>query len=369
LEATECPELCSNSCNDHSYCDCGSQMCLCKPGFGGTDCSLDLCAAARCGEHGHCTATYLGSSSLLPVTSSDKACICDRGWSGNLCQYNPCETLNKSCSGHGECAANGLDAVCECDAGYSGANCEVSCDGFCQGSYPYNCNPNLNDVILYGCNQFGGCAYKKEGEGELGSSFCVFKEVGGGNQCVCESENECATVGSCNDLGECPDPSPLPDGTPCNSIPWGLCQNGVCTDSIPPTPTPPTPTPPTPTPPTSSCTDARKSQLKIVVKTDSKGEEVSWVLRKQKKNGKWRTIRKSGSLASNRKKSKKMCLPNSKCYKFVISDTGGDGICCSFGDGWYKLSWNGKLFHINLHYSIVFNVPNSQMHTTLYFHF
>ena len=235
MNGNECSS-CSETCNSNSYCDCGSQSCRCKPGFGGTDCSVDLCAAARCGEHGSCSATYLGTSSLLPVTS-DKACICEEGYSGNICQFNPCLEKNLTCSGHGTCVAVGAsDAMCRCDSGYSGDNCETSCDGFCQGSYPYNCNPNLPDHVLFGCNQVGGCAYKRAGEGELGPGFCVFKEVGSGNTCTCESPNECSTVGLCDESGECPEPTPLADDTPCNSVPFGTCQNGIC---VAPEPEPP----------------------------------------------------------------------------------------------------------------------------------
>eukprot|EP00551_Chaetoceros_affinis_P006400 CAMPEP_0203682988 /NCGR_PEP_ID=MMETSP0090-20130426/47288_1 /ASSEMBLY_ACC=CAM_ASM_001088 /TAXON_ID=426623 /ORGANISM="Chaetoceros affinis, Strain CCMP159" /LENGTH=1506 /DNA_ID=CAMNT_0050552109 /DNA_START=94 /DNA_END=4614 /DNA_ORIENTATION=+ len=227
IVATDCPESCPDTCNNHSYCDCGSQECRCKEGFGGLDCSIDLCDAARCGDHGSCSATYLGSS--LPVTGSN-ACVCEDGWYGHLCQYNPCSTLNKTCSGHGTCIANGaLSAVCECDTGYSGENCETSCDGFCQGSYPFSCSSNLPDVVLYGCNRFGGCSYKKEGEGSLGSDFCVYKEVGTGDSCTCETD-ECKVVGPCNDIGECPEAVQQPDGTPCHSIPWGICKNGQCTE-------------------------------------------------------------------------------------------------------------------------------------------
>ena len=242
LSANECPELCTGGCNNNSVCDCGKQECRCKPGYGGTECATDLCAAARCSDNGTCAATYLGASSLIPVTSPGQACICDDGWSGHLCQYNPCATMNKTCSGQGTCVANGdLDAVCQCDPGYSGEDCETSCEGICQGFWPYGCNPNLPDVVLYGCNQSGGCSYKKEGEGALSSGFCVFKEVGSGNQeCTCTSDNECEVVGLCDASGECPVPTQLADGTPCNSIPWGICQNGSCSaaGSSSPTATP-----------------------------------------------------------------------------------------------------------------------------------
>ena len=349
LIPAECPELCDVPCNNNSYCDCGSRSCYCKPGFGGDNCSVDLCAAARCGEHGSCAATYLGSSSLLPVTSPDKACICEDGWSGHLCQYNPCVSLSKTCSGHGTCVANGdSDAICECEPGYSGENCEVSCYGFCQNSYPFGCNPNLQDVVLYGCNQSGGCAYKKAGEGELSSNFCVFKEAGKENHCTCESDNECEVTGPCDIFGECPQPTQQPDGTPCNSIPWGVCQNNVCTEtsstSIPSSSPSVSPIiqPPMPTPTSSECSTPSQSKLRIRVKTDTKGKEIVWLLRKRRNNGKWKTITRRKNLPSNKRTSARICLESSNCYKFVIKDKSRDGLCCGHGYGWYDIRWKGK---------------------------
>ncbi len=263
-EPTECPELCSQTCNGNSYCDCGTAKCMCKAGFAGNACSTDLCAAARCGSNGVCSAKYLGpgTSGTLPVTS-ENACICKSGFSGNLCDRNPCK--NKNCNGNGYCIANGLEAKCVCDDGYSGDNCQVSCDNFCSGTFPYNCNPNLGpQIVKYGCIRNGGaCAYLKEGEEYNNpNDWCTFKEKNTGNECKCSTMNQCQTIGSCSgNGGNCPQPIPVPDGTPCNSVPWGICKNGKCKASIsPPTSSPITsPTkPPTfeSNPPTNSPTDA-----------------------------------------------------------------------------------------------------------------
>ncbi|KAL9179269.1 hypothetical protein ACHAXT_008559 [Thalassiosira profunda] len=97
LPATECPELCGNTCDDAtSYCDCGLATCEFKPGFTIT---ADLCWAAQCGEHGSCAATYLGGE--LPVSS--RGCICRDGFSGTLCEQPPsavtycgCETCSEA---------------------------------------------------------------------------------------------------------------------------------------------------------------------------------------------------------------------------------------------------------------------------------
>ena len=74
--SSECPELCTPRCNSDSYCHCGTSTCTEKPG-------IDVCNQARCGEHGTCSARYLGDSSSLPV--ANKACICESGWSGEVC--------------------------------------------------------------------------------------------------------------------------------------------------------------------------------------------------------------------------------------------------------------------------------------------
>ena len=36
------------------------------------------------------------------------------------------------------------------------------------------------------------------------------------------------------------------------------------------------------------------------------------------------------------------CLDKSSCYRFIITDTNNDGICCDFGKGWFQVYWNGK---------------------------
>jgi len=253
LPATECPELCDTTCNPtNSYCDCGSKTCHCKPGFTGPNCSVDLCAAARCSDNGTCTARYLGNDASLPVTSRKTACICDQGWTGHLCQYNPCQEQGLTCSGHGTCVASSLSsqkAVCECDPGYSGQNCDVSCHDVCQGNYPFNCATNLDGVVKYGCHSSGACHYLKEGEEYPFSGFCTFKSVddGGDTSCQCESRSECEVVGPCRPDGSCPEPTPLADNTPCHSVPFGVCETGVCvgTKMPPSSPVPSSPSPPT----------------------------------------------------------------------------------------------------------------------------
>jgi len=226
----ECPSACNGTCGTNSYCDCGSKTCQCEAGFGGEQCSIDLCSAARCGPHGHCSARYLGPSSLLPVTS-DKACICEDGWSGLLCNLNPCLEKGETCNGNGTCLAVGTDTICECEDGYSGDKCEVSCDGFCLGcggTYPYCCSSGgLPGIVKYGCNSSGGCSYLADGDFDP-NMFCTYKQTQIDPICECPNTNQCAVTSKCDESNECPELSFVTDGTPCNSVPWGVCESGVC---------------------------------------------------------------------------------------------------------------------------------------------
>ena len=255
LPAEECPGMCDSKCDDTtSYCDCGSKTCKFKPGFTETS---DLCGAARCGEHGSCSAQYLGGG--LPVSSS--ACICDEGWSGPLCQYNPCDTLGKTCSGRGSCKVlSDTDATCICENGFSGDDCETSCHDVCNGG-DGGCATNIEGIVRYGCHESGGCSYLREGEEYPYAGFCTYKQVPA-LSCSCGNENDCELTLSCNSDGTCPPAEYLPDSTPCNSVPFGVCQAGSCAISEPsvrptkkPTHSPSNPTtsvpsmfPPTPTP-------------------------------------------------------------------------------------------------------------------------
>ena len=77
---------CSPGCNGATeYCDCGTSLCMCKPGFtdNGAGCTA-ICP--NCGANGHCVATYLGGS-LLP--GDDFVCACDPGYAGSRCKTTP----------------------------------------------------------------------------------------------------------------------------------------------------------------------------------------------------------------------------------------------------------------------------------------
>ena len=78
----------------------------------------DICAAARCGPHGTCSARFLGGDLWV----ADAACACEAGWTGPTCEANPCNGV--TCNGRGSCVANGeSDYTCQCKDGYYGKDC------------------------------------------------------------------------------------------------------------------------------------------------------------------------------------------------------------------------------------------------------
>jgi hypothetical protein len=236
LDATECPGLCAETCNqDLSYCDCGTATCVCRPGYTGDQCEIDLCGAARCSGHGACSAQYLGGD--LPVSLN--ACICESPWTGPLCDQNLCASdslLYKSCSGKGTCVHSGDDDTrCECNQGYSGVNCENSCDGKCAGNggvFPYGCagSADVNTYALQ-CGPQGGCSYPQTKSG-MNQNWCAyFSRANEKNSNIpeCVTENDCRLAPKYNcTAGMCDQGLFRPDGTPCNSKPWGICKDGEC---------------------------------------------------------------------------------------------------------------------------------------------
>eukprot|EP00808_Paulinella_micropora_P018677 g74680.t1 len=223
LDLTACPELCPTGCSAHAFCDCGTQACTCQPGYSGPDCKEDICASARCGPHGTCTARYLGGA--IPVTQA--ACICIPPWNGPTCESNPCEGV--SCSGNGHCVSDSATTFhCECTAPYTGPDCAKSCE-LCKGIWPYGCATHIPGPA-YCQAATGACWYSNNPNPTppAGSSWCCFKDCDACSGVECPpASNDCHAAPVCVD-GKCSAEVPLADGTVCHSVPWGVCRAGVC---------------------------------------------------------------------------------------------------------------------------------------------
>ena len=83
----------------------------------------------------------------------------------------------------------------------------------------------------------------------------------------------------------------------------------------------------------SSCNE---TEVTLTLETDNYGNETSWTL----KNGSGTTIESGSGYGSNTTYSGNFCLPDGN-YTFTINDSYGDGICCAYGSGSYRIT-NGS---------------------------
>jgi hypothetical protein len=82
---------------------------------------------------------------------------------------------------------------------------------------------------------------------------------------------------------------------------------------------------------------ATSNTVVLELKTDNYGDETSWKLF----NGSNSILYQStGTYAPNTVYTSTFNVPNIDCYKFEIYDAYGDGICCAYGNGYYKLTSN-----------------------------
>jgi hypothetical protein len=85
---------------------------------------------------------------------------------------------------------------------------------------------------------------------------------------------------------------------------------------------------------------ASSSQIKVAIRTDKSPAETSWTI----KNSLNVVVANGGPYTlPNKLYQQTVTLPQADCYSFTINDTGGDGICCSNGNGGYEVSSNGAI--------------------------
>ena len=92
------------------------------------------------------------------------------------------------------------------------------------------------------------------------------------------------------------------------------------------------------------CTNPKQQLVEVEIITDAYGSaDNSFTIFKRdygeftKKRFEQKKLGDSSSI------SKSKCLNKTKCYKLIVYDSYGDGMCCDYGQGSYKILWNGKL--------------------------
>lgn len=92
----------------------------------------------------------------------------------------------------------------------------------------------------------------------------------------------------------------------------------------------PTP-PPSPTPPPTPCVG---TTVKVEIGTDNYGHETSWELVNECEGG---GVWTGNNYGSSNVYEETQCYTTSK-FTFTIKDSYGDGVCCDYGQGFYKVS-------------------------------
>ena len=93
--------------------------------------------------------------------------------------------------------------------------------------------------------------------------------------------------------------------------------------------------------PLKGTTQYHYDEIKFNLQLDNFGSEVNWEFKN--KNGE---ILFSGGPYSNDNPeliTQTWQLKDNECYEFVINDSGGDGVCCDFGEGRYELKNNDNI--------------------------
>jgi len=106
--------------------------------------------------------------------------------------------------------------------------------------------------------------------------------------------------------------------------------------TVSPAPTPVSSNVPSAPPSTSSSPTGACLSLELELSTDDWSSETSWDIKDP--NGV--VIESENSFSDLTTYDYEFCLPPQCSYTFTINDSYGDGICCSYGDGYYNLSWN-----------------------------
>merc|ERR1711862_334341 len=81
------------------------------------------------------------------------------------------------------------------------------------------------------------------------------------------------------------------------------------------------------------------AKIDLEIQADGYGQEIEWEIVNVDDGEK---SLEGGPYVSNSFTTKSSCLPYGK-YEFRINDSGNDGICCKYGNGYYKLSLDNEV--------------------------
>lgn len=89
-----------------------------------------------------------------------------------------------------------------------------------------------------------------------------------------------------------------------------------------------------------SAAQCPQATITIEIHTDDFGDETSWELYDQNTSA---LIAGGDGYGNNTLYAEQICVSASDCYMFIIYDMFNDGMCCTYGNGYYNVFYNGTL--------------------------
>ena len=92
------------------------------------------------------------------------------------------------------------------------------------------------------------------------------------------------------------------------------------------------------------CDYPSESLFQLSITTDERATHTSFRVkaRQQIIGSGWKNVFKGKYFESSTTSIREKCLDANQCYKVVVLDSAGDGLCCEFGNGSYTVTWRGK---------------------------
>ncbi|KAL7529567.1 hypothetical protein ACHAXR_006401, partial [Thalassiosira sp. AJA248-18] len=87
-------------------------------------------------------------------------------------------------------------------------------------------------------------------------------------------------------------------------------------------------------PKTSSCTSSER-KVKVEILTDKYGSDTSWMIRESQTGA--NVAESTKTYGPNEKEETELCLEDGGSYDFIVRDEYSDGMCCSYGEGYFKV--------------------------------
>ena len=97
-----------------------------------------------------------------------------------------------------------------------------------------------------------------------------------------------------------------------------------------------------PQPSVDFCTNELKDKFELVMTTDNKPTETRFDIFVLENGAFKRSVFSKDYPSAVVNHSTTRCLFRVYCFKLVVYDEGGDGLCCEHGEGSYQVYWNGE---------------------------